>query len=58
MKQHITLKQMINKLTDNKFLIGNNGYYFVNGFHVDKDYYDKELIKDKLDEIINKLEQL
>ena len=32
--------------------IGSNGYYFVNGFHVDKETFEKELLNHKVDKLL------
>ena len=32
--------------------IGSNGYYFIDNFHVDKEDYEKEKLRQKLDKIL------
>ena len=45
-------------LRERKFETGSNGYYFVDGFHVDKAGFDREWIKYQLNRIEEKVDKL
>lgn len=41
-----------------EFAVGSNGYYFIDGFHVDKEQYEKEMMLENMKDMDDKINKI